>query len=448
MSGKRRKIDLKLFFIFLLIIYLLAVGHITLFSREPEEKCLFMIIGYYGVLRVNDCAKYSSVLYKLREYFWECNVEPVRPTGDTIVYFSDGTSDSYYFNRIPEAFTNRYSFDKKQTITSVEIGNAVVEIGLGAFEDCRNLTSVTLSDNVQRIGASAFSYCGKLKSVTLPSNLTCVLNYAFFNAVTDVYYKGSSDGFLNLSRGVNSPFQDNVNIHCTNATLKYSEFPKGKVSFESDCPCITGSSIVPTYITYNNGTVEQYELEVIPSDFISSTQKTNVVSIQFGGVVTINSNAFNGCWNLTSVTFTQDVLNEIGEGAFANCAFSSITIPSSVRTIGKNAFLDCEELLTVNIKDGVQYIGESAFNSCGKLVNVRIGSSVKEIGKNAFYTDRHLQYVEVWATEPPKLYENVFPNSTFGPVDFNAIYVIPEYVDTYKNDSYWSIYNNIINPIV
>lgn len=38
MSGKRRKIDLKLFFIFLLIIYLLAVGHITLFSREPEER--------------------------------------------------------------------------------------------------------------------------------------------------------------------------------------------------------------------------------------------------------------------------------------------------------------------------------------------------------------------------------------------------------------------------
>lgn len=38
MFGKNKKNDLKSYFVILFIIYILSVGYITVFSREPEER--------------------------------------------------------------------------------------------------------------------------------------------------------------------------------------------------------------------------------------------------------------------------------------------------------------------------------------------------------------------------------------------------------------------------
>ena len=50
--------------------------------------------------------------------------------------------------------------------------------------------------------------------------------------------------------------------------------------------------------------------------------------------------------------------------AFKDCSLSSITIPSSVTTIGNSAFYSCERLTSVTIPNGVTTIGESAFIYC------------------------------------------------------------------------------------
>ena len=48
----------------------------------------------------------------------------------------------------------------------------------------------------------------------------------------------------------------------------------------------------------------------------------------------------------------------VGEGVFAGTALTSVSIPSSVTTIGAYAFQDCNLLTTVSIASGASTIGK------------------------------------------------------------------------------------------
>ena len=55
------------------------------------------------------------------------------------------------------------------------------------------------------------------------------------------------------------------------------------------------------------------------------------------GVTKIADSAFNGCYNLTSVTIPESV-TEIGAGAFAWCPLTEVTIPNASAIVDKTAF--------------------------------------------------------------------------------------------------------------
>ena len=59
-------------------------------------------------------------------------------------------------------------------------------------------------------------------------------------------------------------------------------------------------------------------------------------------------------------------------------------IPDSVNSIGKYAFQDCVNLVSVTIPDSVTIIDYATFKGCSRLQKVSIGSSVTRIGFLAF----------------------------------------------------------------
>lgn len=76
-------------------------------------------------------------------------------------------------------------------------------------------------------------------------------------------------------------------------------------------------------------------------------------------------------------------------------AITKITLPDTVRSIGKAAFWDCKSLVSVNIPDGVTSIGEYTFAECHKLEKIVIPNSVKTIDKCALYWCNSLRFLEI-----------------------------------------------------
>ncbi len=72
-----------------------------------------------------------------------------------------------------------------------------------------------------------------------------------------------------------------------------------------------------------------------------------------------------------------------------------VELPDSITTIGKNAFNNCRNLISINIPDGVTAIGERAFYYCDNLVSVVIPDSVTKIGDEAFSYCENLKKIEV-----------------------------------------------------
>ena len=182
-----------------------------------------------------------------------------------------------------------------------------------------------------------------------------------------------------------------------------------------------------TYVLYDDGTAmivaapSVYDLEgevVIPSEVTDNGKTYKVTSIgeeAFLGrryitsvtipstIESIGDNAFEGCYNsgdgqgLKTVVFSgESKLKTIGKNAFSSCcALESISIPSSVTKIGEGAFIYCYKLASVNIPEGVDKIEKETFMSCESLTTVTIPASVDSIMGHAFGKCEKLKPLEL-----------------------------------------------------
>ena len=64
----------------------------------------------------------------------------------------------------------------------------------------------------------------------------------------------------------------------------------------------------------------------------------------------------------------------------------SVEFPKSIRKIGENAFIDCKNLLFVNLQEGIENIPEGSFNNT-PIKEILIPNSVTYISPYAFPND-------------------------------------------------------------
>lgn len=142
--------------------------------------------------------------------------------------------------------------------------------------------------------------------------------------------------------------------------------------------------VVSKYAFYNNSYLEEIDL----------SNCTNLTRIEDGAfencvnlkkvilpdsVVSIGKNAFRGCTKLESSNNTQ-ILNlegvtYIGPNAFYGCSgteFKTINLPSTLVTLGTQAFYNCENLEAITIPESVTQVGDATFYGCLHLTQARI----------------------------------------------------------------------------
>lgn len=225
-------------------------------------------------------------------------------------------------------------------IKSVVVNSGVTSIGNQAFVEAVNLTNVSLPNGLSSIGNYAFAGCSSLKSISIGSGLTTVGSSAFSMC--------SSLESINLPNTVSSI---------------------GKQAF-LQCKSLTSFTI--------------------PSNVTTIGESTFFMCIKLNSIVIPNSvktitgtYAFSGCTNLKTVSFGTGITN-IGESAFFNCkGLTSINIPGNVKTIGKSAFAGCNNINSLTLNEGLVTIGQEAFYAA-EFNSVTIPTTVTSIGIDAF----------------------------------------------------------------
>ena len=95
-------------------------------------------------------------------------------------------------------------------------------------------------------------------------------------------------------------------------------------------------------------------------------------------VDSLGGNCFSGS-GLTSITIPSSVTS-LGEACFSLCSgLTSITIPSSVTSLGDLCFFGCSSLTSITIPSSVTSLGAACFSACVSLTSITIPSSVTSL---------------------------------------------------------------------
>lgn len=216
-------------------------------------------------------------------------------------------------------------------LTSITIPNGVTDICYDAFKGCTSLTSVTIPNSVTFIEAGAFRNCTSLTSITIPASVQTIMNGAFYgcyNLKTVTIYAPSC--YL-INDDAFSGCNDDLQIYVFSDYV--DDYQNGNWSNYYNAGKITG-------LTGGYCGATGHESDVLWT--LTGTSPNYTLTISGMGDMTDYASEDNQPWkdyrsSITSIVIENGVTS-IGDGAFAYCTGATITIPTSVTTLGDNPF--------------------------------------------------------------------------------------------------------------
>ncbi len=128
----------------------------------------------------------------------------------------------------------------------------------------------------------------------------------------------------------------------------------------------------------------------------TGTDATVTIPSEIDGksVVSIGRSAFYKCETIRQLVISEGItgIEDSMYGVFGSCKnLETVSLPSTLKTIGNNAFDRCYKLREINLPEGLTSIGDDAFWGCHSIEKLVIPDSVTYIGEGAFnlsYDDR------------------------------------------------------------
>ena len=279
--------------------------------------------------------------------------------------------------------------------TSVTLGKSLQRIGSAAFRYCEELTTpIVIPANIEKIGSEAFSYCAKVPSLTLNENLRVIGSGAFWgmDSIKSVVIPDKVDtielqAFDGCSHLETVTIGENVKYIATTAFHKYNGAPVKTVVWKVKN---YGKRIEPNVFKLPiRSFVFGENVESIPDEILSESH-LYITSITIpASVKTIGKESFTGCSQLTSVvwnaTFCGDNTNADDAPFYTmRQKITSFTFGDKVEFIPSYLCYQMTKLAEVTIPASVLSIGNHAFDGCTKITNIVVPNDVTTLGEYAF----------------------------------------------------------------
>ena len=111
------------------------------------------------------------------------------------------------------------------------------------------------------------------------------------------------------------------------------------------------------------------------------------------GITHIGAYAFFYYTNCRSVSLPSSLVS-IGESAFAmNYGLTQLDLPEGLRKLGDMAFMSCRALKRLTVPSTLETIGRNTFSSCGSLSDVTLSEGLTALGRLMFSGDRQLKNI-------------------------------------------------------
>ncbi len=291
-------------------------------------------------------------------------------------------------------------FSRRSEILKLEIGSGITTLGSYAFAGCGQLKSIAFSDGLISIGGHAFEGCAALKNLRLmPASLRTVGDYAFAQctALTMAYLP---DGLTSIGeRAFNGCSALNHVYFPVSVTMGTGAFA-GCVAVYN-IVLLPGTGVMKDYTaeSWELASMPWFSTESLQCYVTVSEGIENIGDYAFftsnirriilpSTLRRIGQYAFAKCSHMLSPEL-PDGLESIGAYAFYNIVESAVgtelIVPDSVGSIGEYAFAK-SAFVSVVLPSGLTQISDGLFYDYqGAGLRVSIPSSVQTIGENAFY---------------------------------------------------------------
>jgi hypothetical protein len=311
----------------------------------------------------------------------------------------------------------------KDAVRSITFPDSITTIGTNAFDHCQKTQAIHFSatSNLETISTNAFPNFYKVASFYVPAKVT----HLGENFISNTSACALTEFQVDPANTVYSSEDGVIYSKDKTALLAYPLGKEGAFTIPSTVKTLgglvndfggTGTQIfnysmltqitIPSSVQkvgdafFNAGHLQGL---VIPKTVTSIGSLANcdalkVVSFEAGSPITeLPAHFANNCQNLSEVRLPSGLLS-IGDYAFDHdSALSSITLPSTLKTIGARAFWR-SGLTEIEIPDSVTGIGESAFRECAKLTAMSLdpeNSLLTSLGSYSFRDNPKLPTVVI-----------------------------------------------------